>query len=110
MPLITRFSRAYTIALLVLAFILLAGIGDLVFLHRSGIAAPSQKPLYGLIAFLEGLYVVAIFATLALRAWAPAVGRVATVALNVLLLLAVPFGTIVGIYGLWRVDREPAAA
>jgi hypothetical protein len=112
MPTTVNPARPYTIALIVLAFLLLAGVGDMVFLRHYGETPPTAKPIYVLIAYLGGLYVLAIAATVALRAWAPAAGRIATVALNIILLLAFPFGTAVGIYGLWRVDRtgQPAAS
>ena len=34
--------------------------------------------------------------------------RIATKALNIVLLIAIPFGTALGIYGLLKVDKEAA--
>ena len=117
MPVISRPNRAYTIALLVLGFILLGGVADMIFLRALPSTQPSSKALYLFIASLEALITLAIAATLALRAWAPAAGQVATVALNIVLLFMFPFGTVVGVFGLWKVDRrtppvasDPAAA
>jgi hypothetical protein len=61
-------------------------------------------------AWIEGVYLAAMVVTLVLRGTAPGAGRVATKALNIVMLVAFPFGTAVGIYGLWKVDKEGGAA
>ena len=107
MPLNSRPNRTYTVAVLVVGFLLLIGAGEMVFLRQSPTIDPSARWVFKLIAFIEAIYVLAIATTLALRAWAPAAGQIATTALNIVLLFAFPFGTAVGVYGLWKVDRPP---
>ena len=108
MPPSTNPNRTYTIGLLVLAFFLLVGIGDMVFIRRSRTIDPAVGWVFLLIAYIECLFVVAIIVKLALRAWAPQAGNIATVALNIVLLFFFPFGTFIGIYGLKKVDKGPS--
>jgi hypothetical protein len=51
-------------------------------------------------------YMTAIALTVWLRRTEPAAGRRVTRVLNYALLPAAPFGTLVGIYGLMKVDRD----
>ena len=58
------------------------------------------------IGVIASLYVVAIVATIVLRFAKPRAGRIASRALNIILLFtAFPVGTAIGVYGLWKVDR-----
>ena len=57
-------------------------------------------------AVINFTYAVAIMLTLCARRLNPATGRVWTRALNWVLLPAVPGGTVVGLYGLLRADKE----
>jgi uncharacterized membrane protein len=50
-------------------------------------------------------YTIAIIVTLFARRHRPAVGCRLTRILNLALLPALPVGTVIGIYGLWKVDR-----
>jgi peptidoglycan/LPS O-acetylase OafA/YrhL len=103
----SKHNRRYTIALLVLAFFLLISAVELLFLPHE----PSATWMFRLICCIQMLLVGAIAATLALRAWAPAAGRIATVALNIVLLTAIPIGTAIAIYGFCKVDKpEPPVA
>lgn len=56
--------------------------------------------------------IAAMVVTLIRRGVAPRAGRVATMALNIILLIVFPFGTALGIHGLLKVDRggPPAGA
>jgi hypothetical protein len=109
MPLITRPNRAYTIALLVFGFFLIVGAVEMALLRVASTTDASVRWVFQFVVFIESLYAAAIAVTIALRAWAPSVGRTATTALNIVLLAAFPFGTAIGIYGLWKVDKEPKA-
>jgi hypothetical protein len=62
-----------------------------------------------LIALIHGFYLLAITATLAVRSSRLAIGKRLTRVMNCLLLIAPPLGTVLGIYGLWIVDREREA-
>ena len=55
------------------------------------------------------VYAVSMCATLVARTWRPGLGRKLTFALNLALLPAFLCGTILGIYGLWKVDRQHQA-
>ena len=106
----TPANRRYTIALLVLVFFLLIAAGDGFFMGRLHADEPILRFVFEVCAFTEGAYVFAIAITLCLRTWAPDIGRTATVALNILLLLMFPIGTAIGIYGLSKVDKPPKSA
>jgi uncharacterized membrane protein YqjE len=51
------------------------------------------------------LFVVGV---LVIRIVLPAYRKWPTVALNVVMLMMIPFGTALGIYGLWKVDKSPS--
>jgi hypothetical protein len=72
------------------------------------IRPPMQVPHWSLpyLAFINGFYLIAMSATLLFRLVRPPVGKRLTRAMNLLLLIAPPFGTALGIYGLWKVDRN----
>jgi hypothetical protein len=59
-------------------------------------------------AFVSGVYLCGLAGTLFLRRVQPETGVRVTRALNMALLLAPPFGTALGLYGLWKVDRKQA--
>jgi hypothetical protein len=52
-------------------------------------------------ALVAGMVVILI-----LRGTAPGAGRIATKALNIVLLVVFPLGTALGIYGLMKVDKD----
>jgi len=58
----------------------------------------------------EAAYLAAIVITLILRGKSPAAGRIATTALNIVLLVLFPLGTALGIYGLMKVDKQSPTA
>jgi len=57
------------------------------------------------VAAFNVVYAVSMSVTLVARRYRPAVGRKLTFFLNLVLLPAFLCGTILGIYGLWKVDR-----
>jgi hypothetical protein len=59
-------------------------------------------------AFLGGFYFCAVVGTLLLRLADPTIGRRLTRILNITLLFALPFGTALGLYGLWKANGTPA--
>jgi hypothetical protein len=69
---------------------------------------PMQVPDWSLpyLAVINGCYLVAVIVTLLFRLVRPPIGKRLTKAMNLLLLIAPPFGTALGIYGLWKVDRN----
>lgn len=61
-------------------------------------------------AVLSAVYLIAITITLTARRLNPDAGRRLTRSLNYALLVAPPFGTILGLYGLLKLDRTPRGA
>ena len=61
------------------------------------------------LAVINLFYLAAMIVTLVCRMTHLPIGKSVTRAMNVLFLIAPPFGTILGIYGLWKVDRTEEA-
>jgi hypothetical protein len=108
-----RHDRLYNIILVLLGVNLLCGLVLLTVLLGM---PPAGRPRMlvpqwslPLLAFAHGFYLLAITATLAVRSTRLPIGRRLTKAMNCLFLIAPPFGTALGIYGLWKVDREREA-
>ena len=60
------------------------------------------------VAVVNSVYAIAIIVVLCARRFKPELGRSLTRLLNWALLPALPGGTVVGIYGLWKLDKtEP---
>jgi hypothetical protein len=108
-PLDNKANRRYTIALLVLAFFSLIGVGEFLFIARAPKFNNDARWAFQFCAYIYAIYATAIAITLVLRAYHAYVGRIATMALNIVLLPMFPFGTVVGIYGLRKVDKGPIA-
>jgi len=107
-------NRVYNAILIALGLYTLTGIGMLVVLMGM---APDARPRMRIpnwslapLAVINAFYLVAVIVTLVSRLVRPAMGRRLTRAMNLLLLIAPPFGTVLGIYGLWKVDRNLQAA
>jgi hypothetical protein len=99
-------NRVYTVMLIVLAFFLLLGIGEMILLPRMVVYSSFGKLVLNYIKVIFSIYFCAAILTLILRAKRPAAGRVAATALNLALLAIIPFGTVVGIFGLSKLDKE----
>jgi membrane protein implicated in regulation of membrane protease activity len=103
-------NRAYSAALAVLGVLAMLGSGLLLFLAgaSAGGAVDTLLPEWSLpwVAIINFAYVIAIVVTLCARRFRPETGRALTRVLNWALLPAVPGGTLVGLYGLWRADKE----
>lgn len=104
-----RHERLYTTLLVLLIVYCLCGLGILVALTLlpPDSRPPSRLPEWSfpLLAFANGAYVGATVLTLVLRYTEPVVGRRLTRGLNIALLFGPPAGTVLGLYGLWKVDR-----
>jgi hypothetical protein len=94
----SKHDRIYTILLMVMCFGWLLSIGVL--------ANAKPGPSIRLILFINACLLGASVLTLLLRFKKPALGKVATKALNIVLLAGFPIGTALGIYGLWKVDKN----
>jgi uncharacterized membrane protein YedE/YeeE len=86
------------------------GSGLLLFLAgaSAGGAVDTHLPEWSLpwVAIINFAYAIAIIVTLSARRFIPETGRTLTRVLNWALLPAVPGGTLVGLYGLWKADKE----
>ena len=102
-------NRLYSFILVIAAALTTISIGLLLYL--SGLSANANLALrvpdwtLPWWAALHSFYLIAIIVTLWSRKLNARLGRRLTRILNLLLLPALPFGTILGIYGLWKVDR-----
>lgn len=101
-----RHDRTYNVLLIVLTFFYGTSIITMVFIRRSPTLPPDVLWVFEMTAWVNAAFVAAMIATLVLRGTAPSAGRVATKALNIILLIMIPFGTALGIYGLMKVDKE----
>jgi uncharacterized membrane protein YedE/YeeE len=103
-------NRIYTGALIVLGIMAALGSGLLLFLAgaSAGGVVDTHLPQWSLpwVAAINFAYAIAITITLCARYFRPKTGRSLTRILNWALLPAVPGGTIVGLYGLLRTDRN----
>jgi uncharacterized membrane protein YedE/YeeE len=103
-------NRMYSMALTVLGVLAALSSGLLLFLAgaSAGGAVDTHLLDWSLpwVAIINFAYTLAIVITLCARRFRPETGRVLTRVLNWALLPAVPGGTVVGLYGLLRADRE----
>jgi hypothetical protein len=105
-----RHDRTYTVLLIVLAFFDVTSLVTMTSMIQSPAVKPESRWVFVMTAWIEGVYLAAMVVTLVLRGTAPGAGRIATKALNVVMLALIPFGTALGIYGLLKVDKEVDAA
>ena len=104
-------NRIYFWVLATLA--LMAALSSGLLLFMAGASAGGRSPGVNLpewslpwVAVVNFAYAIAIIVVLCARRFKPESGRSLTRLLNWALLPALPGGTVVGIYGLWRVDKE----
>jgi cell division protein FtsW (lipid II flippase) len=107
-----RHNRIYTALLIALALLCALGMISMFFMSRSPTIPPESRWTFQMIVWIYGVLIAAIVVILVLRGVAPRAGRIATMALNIVLLIVFPIGTALGIYGLLRVDKgdPPAGA
>ena len=103
-------NRIYSAALVVLA--VLAALSSGLLLLRAGASGggsvDAHLPDWSLlwVAVINSAYAIAIAVTLCARRFTPEKGRVLSHLLNWALLPALPGGTLVGLYGLFRADKD----
>jgi hypothetical protein len=98
-----KHDRIYLILLMLLTWGCVIAVGEMI-MFRSWDSGGSTSG-YTLVIGIMSCYLAAMFATIALRVFATARAVMLTKVLNILLLLYVPIGTALGIYGLWKVDK-----
>jgi hypothetical protein len=103
-------NRIYLAALAILGTSAIFNAGLLLFLSGASTAGAvnTHLPDWSLpwIALINLVYALAIIITLCARWFSPESGRALTRILNWALLPALPGGTVVGLYGLWKADRR----
>ncbi len=106
-------NRTYSAALATLAVVAALSSGLLLFLAgaSAGGTLHTHLPEWSLlwVAIINFVYAVAMIVTLCARRFKPEAGRRLTRLLNWALLPALPGGTVVGIYGLLRADKQRAS-
>ena len=99
-------DRMYSAALATLAAMAVTSSGLLLFLAGASTAGSLQTHLpswsFPWVAAVNFAYAVAIIIVLCARKFRPESGRRLTRVLNWALLPALPGGTVVGVYGLWK--------
>jgi hypothetical protein len=102
-------NRVYNGAFMVLGLYILVGLGLLAALLQMPPGARPHMRLPGWslapLAVINLFYLAAMIVTLVCRMAHLPIGKSLTRVMNVLFLIAPPFGTVLGIYGLWKVDR-----
>jgi hypothetical protein len=104
-----RHNVIYTALLIALAFFFCLGMISLYFVTQSPTFAAESRWAFHMIMGVYAALVAGVVITLVLRAAAPRAGRIATLALNIVLLVVFPVGTALAIYGLWKVDKNHPA-
>lgn len=100
-----RHNRIYGALLMALALFLAMGMVSLFFVSRNPTFSPESRGVLEMIIGVYAVLMAAMVVTLILRGVAPRAGRIATMGLNIVLLIVFPFGTALGIYGLLKVDK-----
>ena len=103
-----KHDRIDLILLIVWPFCLLLGMGGMYFQMHMPTFPAQSKWVFAMAIYAMACYFVAIAVTVVVRITAPAKVRLLTTALNIVLLPHIPFGTALGIYGLWKVDKKPS--
>jgi len=98
-------NRIYTIMLIVLLIFTVLTCGQMILLRPRFAAVPRGLAVVKFVEITYGIYVAGIVLTLILRATTPKAGRIAAAALNIALLAMFPFGTVVAVFGLWKIDK-----
>jgi hypothetical protein len=103
-------NRTYSVVLAFLAVMAALSSGLLLFLAGASMSGTlaTHLPDWSLpwVAVINSAYAAAIIVVLCARRFQPESGRRLTRVLNWALLPALPGGTVVGIYGLWKVDKN----
>ena len=102
-------DHVFTALALAVSFLMCLSIVSVGSLTRNPNMPPESRWVFHMTMAFMACYVLITWASLLLRWRFPASRRTFTIALSVILLLYFPFGTLLGIYGLWKVDKPPRA-
>jgi uncharacterized membrane protein YqjE len=99
-------DQIYTVLLGVVTFFCLIAVIEMGFLaHRPG-QDPTSSWVFWMVCFIYMAFILFAGTVLLIRIVWPAYRKWATMAVNIVLLVVFPFGTALGIYGLWKVDKN----
>jgi hypothetical protein len=101
-----RHDQIYTTLLGVVCVLVLLGIVSVHFISKLSTMTPDVRAILMMEAGIEAIYLLFLLAVLLVRLIYPSYRRWPTLGVNILLLLFFPFGTALGIYGLWKVDKN----
>jgi|GEM_PF-3396169 len=106
-----KHEKIYTVCLILFIFCEITAIGTFSYtanqiLQDGGENAVFTADVLHYVAYICGCFAVFGTLTLILRYWKPEIGRHVTKALNILILIYFPLGTVLGIYGLLKVDKK----
>jgi hypothetical protein len=102
----TTHDHIYTSLLAALAFLLMIGIGTLIWMRQLPRTSTESKAALLLPMIVESFYLAAIVLVLFIRIVAPKTRRWPTFTLNIVLFLFFPLGTALAVYGLRRIDKN----
>lgn len=103
----TRHERGYVITLIVIAALLVFCTGEYIIMMLGLMSGnPAGKFTFELLVFVMGFFLVDIILILVLFLYWPMQSRIVLVALNIILLFWVPFGTVLGIYCVWKINNK----
>jgi hypothetical protein len=106
---VSTHDQIYTTLLGVLGFFLLVGMVGLGFIAFFPTTTNDGRVGIMMVLATEGLFFVAILIVFLIRIIYPAHRRWPTVGMNIILLPIIPFGTALGVYGFWKVDKKLGA-
>jgi hypothetical protein len=99
-------DHVYTTLLAVLGFFLIIGMITLYSIRQRPGATAELKAALGNVLLIDGCFLAAIALVLLIRIVFPAHRRWPTLGLNIILVLFVPIGTALAIYGFWKADKN----
>jgi hypothetical protein len=99
-------DHIYSTLLGVLGFLFILGMVSLIAVRHMAQARGEPADALLIPIGTEGCLTAAIAVVLFIRVVFPAYRRWPTLGLNIILLVFVPVGTALGIYGLWKVDKN----
>jgi nitrate reductase gamma subunit len=100
-------DQIYTTLVGVFAFFLLMGTVGNLFMSSALTMPQETRAIFLMTVVMGGIWLLAALSVLIIRLAFPSYRRWPTLALNLVLLLFIPFGTALGVYGLWKVDKQP---
>jgi hypothetical protein len=103
-------DHVFTALSLAFVFFLLLSIVLMWSLTRNPNMPPESRWVFEMSMAFMGCYALIVLLVLILRWSVPRSRRAFTIALSVVLLPYVPLGTVLGIYGLWKVDKPRVPA